>query len=639
MPNIYSFDIFDTCLIRSCGEPRNVLIELAKEIIGENAEETLIRDFVRQRELAEIKAIEVLHKEAVTIDELYSFFDTSIYSEKKREHIKCREIEIERECLYPVKSAVEKIEQCRSKGRVLFISDMYLPDTVIKEILIKYGIYASGDGLYISGTIGLTKLSGNLFRYVKDKEKISYSKWLHHGDNVLSDYIKPRKLGIKIRRINHCYSSLEQRWISNVYLDNNWISNEFAGITRCIRLRNGIDEDDFVTNLMIPAFVPFVFCLLKKAQEEHIDRLYFASRDTYPIFLLAQRVSHLYPEIKLRYLHLSTKVIYPSCLRNCSEEEISNLLNLLDEFKPRKIFSMFGFCDKDINRLASRIDLDKNIPHEKKESFIRLLLEPENLEILRRHVEEKRQIFVRYLNQEKFLSEGNVALFDIGWRCTSQMMMRKIIDKDVHFYYYGVHKSRFPISDVGNYYSFTFFEDYDRLGAANFIEYYMCKTLEGSTIGYTDVDGTIEPVLEEFQSREEEYHDFQHNVELLEQTIELYSRIPSLVDNSHVIFKELSMKTLHQFAKNPPRRSVKFLSKRMYSDHFTDKKQMIIYLTPYKLFDILNSIRTKSHKYQTLWVEGSIINTFGFLGKKILKCDISSKVKEIGKVVVYLLKK
>jgi hypothetical protein len=99
------------------------------------------------------------------------------------------------------------------------------------------------------------------------------------------------------------------------------------------------------------------------------------------------------------------------------------------------------------------------------------------------------------------------------------------------------------------------------------------------------------------------------------------------------------MKTLHQFAKNPPRRSVKFLSKRMYSDHFTDKKQMIIYLTPYKLFDILNSIRTKSHKYQTLWVEGSIINTFGFLGKKILKCDISSKVKEIGKVVVYLLKK
>ena len=303
------------------------------------------------------------------------------------------------------------------------------------------------------------------------------------------------------------------------------------------------------------------------------------------------------------------------------------------------VFSMFGFCDKDINRLSARIDLDKNIPHEEKESFIQLLLEPENLGILKRHVEENRHLFLRYLNQEKFLSEGNVALFDIGWRCTSQMMIRKIIDKDVHFYYYGVHKSRFPISDVGNYYSFTYFEDYDRLGAANFIEYYMCKTLEGSTIGYTDVDGKIDPVLEESHPRENECHDFQHNVGLLEQSIDLYYKIPSLVESSHVIFKELSIKTLHQFAKNPSRRSVQFLSKRMYSDHFTEKKQMIINLTPCKSFDILNSIRTKSHKYQTLWVEGSIIKSFGLLGNKLLKYDISRKIKEIGKVVVFLLKK
>ena len=49
MKKIYSFDIFDTCLIRSCGHPQNILDILTFNILGKNTDKEILADFALER--------------------------------------------------------------------------------------------------------------------------------------------------------------------------------------------------------------------------------------------------------------------------------------------------------------------------------------------------------------------------------------------------------------------------------------------------------------------------------------------------------------------------------------------------------------------------------------------------------------
>lgn len=52
----YSFDIFDTCLIRTCGFSHNVFDILALRTLGVDSSESLRADFVNSRITAEARA-------------------------------------------------------------------------------------------------------------------------------------------------------------------------------------------------------------------------------------------------------------------------------------------------------------------------------------------------------------------------------------------------------------------------------------------------------------------------------------------------------------------------------------------------------------------------------------------------------
>lgn len=626
----FSFDIFDTCLVRVCGNPEIVPYILGKEILNNGDEESVLRDFVLGREKAEALAKDKLGKEAVTIEELYSIWDTSLYTNLSKDEIINKEIEIERNLLIPVPSIKRIIEDCRSRGRIVFISDMYLPDYVLRDILKGYGIMQDGDGLYISGTVGVAKDTGRLFQYVKEKENVKYSEWTHYGDNYLSDYVMPKKYGIKTKRISHDYSKIEKGWIKqSIFFREKWKIESMAGLIRALRLQHNIPIDNFVADVMIPTFLPLVYHLLQKAQEDHIDRLYFASRDTYVIFLLAQKLTNVFPEIELKYIHISTKVIYAGCVPNGTEDEIWSVLNLFENVKPRKILEMFGFTKEEIHILSKEMDIEKIYSKCEFSNIVKLLLENNCNVLLKKHSQEKRRNFIGYLQQEAFLSEGRVALFDIGWRCTSQMMMRKIFEKDIKYYYFGVHKARFPMAATGNYTSFSFFEDYNRLGAANFIEYYMCKVLEGSTMGYRVEGESYVPLLEETNFSYEEIEDFNKNLSCLYDALELFKKVPFLIDVVEEILL-LSLETLHKTATNPPRETVKFLNERLYSEHYVDKQKSIIKLYPHKILNVLYHIYKKTHKYENLWIEGSIVHTLGKFGTWILKQNPVQKTKKLG---------
>src|SRR5690606_16648372 len=92
-----------------------------------------------------------------------------------------------------------------SNKSIIFITDMYLTEQFISKILAENG-YTQYDGLYVSGSIGLSKASSNLFDYVREKKRIR-DKWLHIGDNYISDYKNALSKGIEA----YHYKSLRSR--------------------------------------------------------------------------------------------------------------------------------------------------------------------------------------------------------------------------------------------------------------------------------------------------------------------------------------------------------------------------------------------------------------------------------------------
>ena len=70
----YSFDIFDTCIIRTCGYPHNVFDLLAIAVLGNKSSNSLRADFVNIRISAEASARKKKQSE-VTLEDIYQECD------------------------------------------------------------------------------------------------------------------------------------------------------------------------------------------------------------------------------------------------------------------------------------------------------------------------------------------------------------------------------------------------------------------------------------------------------------------------------------------------------------------------------------------------------------------------------------
>ena len=115
------------------------------------------------------------------------------------------EVRLERASLRPIARTVRRIEQLKRGGqRVVFISDMYLSEEVIREILIEHGMATASDPLYVSSDLEMTKRTGELFKHVLAQERIKPSELQHCGDSMVGRLLggaKTRHQGGAFRRV------------------------------------------------------------------------------------------------------------------------------------------------------------------------------------------------------------------------------------------------------------------------------------------------------------------------------------------------------------------------------------------------------------------------------------------------------
>lgn len=179
---IISFDLFDTLFLRKIRKPTDIF-EIVEYISKTN-------EFAKKRILAEKNVRKKSQFEEVTLDEIYDNLDFS-----NKDELKEFELEIEEEFIYvnpKIKAILNKAKE--KKKKIILVSDMYLPQYFIENILKKYNIHY--DKLYLSSTIKKTKASGNLFEYILDDLKISSTNLFHIGDSYYSDIKMAKKFDI-----------------------------------------------------------------------------------------------------------------------------------------------------------------------------------------------------------------------------------------------------------------------------------------------------------------------------------------------------------------------------------------------------------------------------------------------------------
>ncbi len=188
--DVVSFDIFDTLLYRTVSHPADVFTLMepyVKEICS-------IKLFHEVRIEAERAARGISTAEDITFPDIYAMMNVD-HSAKE----KLMDCEKNMEFLVLRRDVMmaDLFEYAlKHQKKVLIVSDMYQSSAFLKEALQKAGISGYAD-LYVSSEKGVTKASGNLFRWIAEKEHIENLKnWLHIGDNVYSDFEVPKRLGL-----------------------------------------------------------------------------------------------------------------------------------------------------------------------------------------------------------------------------------------------------------------------------------------------------------------------------------------------------------------------------------------------------------------------------------------------------------
>ena len=120
------------------------------------------------------------------------------------------ELASETNCLSLAPGAVDSISMARDHGlQTIAISDMWLDQDWLKDLLEGFGLIF--DAVFSSGSLGVSKRRGTIFKQIEVNLSLSAKNFIHVGDNLKADFIRPRLAGWQSIWMPHPGNSLQMR--------------------------------------------------------------------------------------------------------------------------------------------------------------------------------------------------------------------------------------------------------------------------------------------------------------------------------------------------------------------------------------------------------------------------------------------
>lgn len=336
IPSINSFDIFDTLIARFCINPQQIFLEV-ENITGFN-------NFASYRQQAEGYLLK--NAQDYNLDDIYQrlAIQLSLQPEELAK-LKQAEIAVEINNVIGIKENLATIKD----GDVL-VSDMYLPETVIWQMLHQGGLDKQVS-LFLRAK---GKGNGTVWQEIKE-QNINIAQ--HTGDNFHSDIVMAERAGIQTNFYPSSQPSPVEKELNKIG------AKRLAKLIRKFRLGNYFQpalKNEFYncfiqTNLII--LVTFSLFLSKKAQQHNIQQYLFSSRDCYYLQKIFRQVANQ------SQFPIDSEYFFTSRLARikCSEDYRSYVLNLVEKQPNSAVVDLVG-TGMSLAYLFKQIDEDFKLP-------------------------------------------------------------------------------------------------------------------------------------------------------------------------------------------------------------------------------------------------------------------------------------
>lgn len=419
---IISFDVFDTLIVRTVNDPKDVFTLLAVEMGFNDFKNARIvsEKLARERHQASFGTREI------NIADIYDVLHERYGIDKKWMY---REIEIEKEVCVANPYFLEIYNQLvKLNKKIIVMTDMYLPKDVIIDILANCGFSCFAE-VYVSNELKMCKGDGTLPKYVNE-HFIKGSRAIHIGDNYTPDIRQTRVNGFQ----TSYYPSVHEA--SKPYqdvIDTNLSSIFYRG---CINnaIHTGLWDKSiyYEHGFKVGGILTYGFCqyLENLCDKKGVDLILFCARDC---DIISKVYKKYFNKIESEYISISRFAIFMAA----PERYLYDLLNRSIRKKVKEA------SEYDEIAVALRnVDLDYLLPHIEAETeyYADDLLTTDNIDAvcncIMNHVQDVVDHNGRYREAAKvyfgtLLKEHNkILVVDVGWSGSCITALKYLLEKD-----------------------------------------------------------------------------------------------------------------------------------------------------------------------------------------------------------------
>jgi len=428
--DVISFDIFDTLILRSLSDPKDVFAFLATQYS--------LLDFGKNRVAVEQKLRrekqEQFNTREVTIHEIYEelYKLTSIEPSVGIRN----ELEMEKKFCYAnpyMKLVFDTLLQNGKK--VIITSDMYLPHCLMEELLEKCG-YTGYSNLFVSCDYLCSKSDMQLYKYIQKKYINRGKKVIHIGDNYQSDYLNAQEIGWdayhypQVKAIGKPFNKIGMSFITGSYFSAIVNNHLYNGIEQGYPYNQMSYKYGFMYGgILILGYVNWIH---RKAVENKMDKVIFLARDGY---ILKKVYDMLYKDIPSEYALWSRHASMKTSLKTNLEAYIWQFIRRRRDKNPNitvgNILKDMEF-DCLINKLDDvSLDVNDKIGDENIEEDLTLLI-MQNCDEVKKVSEKYSEASKKYY-KDIIGDAKKVYMVDIGWRGSGALSLKYLFENEWKF--------------------------------------------------------------------------------------------------------------------------------------------------------------------------------------------------------------
>ena len=424
---IASFDVFDTVLTRSVGEPASLFLLLGKRLAAQKWIECTPAEFAKLRVEAEARARAKSGPMEVTLSIIYGELCSALGLKYSAAPLLMEaERELEAEMIRIVPGGAERIAEARQAHKKI---------------------------IYVSADLGTTKATGELYADVIRAEAVKPWRITHCGNHPSADITIAKRRGLRVQPYLAANLNRYEALLENHANASNGLSSVLAGASRLARLTvsahlpREIALRDVAAGVAAPTLTAYVLWLLRRARAAKLHRLYFVARDGQILHAIARKLApKLRMDLELRYLYGSRQAWHLPGVTKLDARQIEWVMDKTDRLTVGDVLARVGLTAADVMPELKRANLNRRtrILDDSDRAAVRTLLQNGIVAaLIAERAASLRLPLLAYLKQERMFDGAKWALVDIGWHGRLQSSLSRVLatakGPTPRGFYFGLH--------------------------------------------------------------------------------------------------------------------------------------------------------------------------------------------------------